>query len=266
MDIPFFLIEVFNNPQLAMRGNIAAVLHLEEKMSDAKMQEIAEDLAQPATSFMIRSQNHPKIFDIRWFAPSSEIGLCGHGSLAAIASLQNETVLDEKVVFNFPAGQIQSELISPSQASIVIEAVKITKRNYDFGELEAALGQKVLEHYFTENKDIVILENEKAIRSLKPDFESLRKLKSFGYSISSFGESVDYVSRTIIPFVPILEDQATGSSQATLAPYWAKQLNKNRLKTHQLSERGGEFHIDIKENHVKLKGNYKILSQGLLSI
>lgn len=266
MKIPFYLIEVYNDPNTGMRGNIAAVLHLENELSSAKMLEIAEDLAQPATSFMLKNPDDPGNFKIRWFAPISEIDLCGHGSLAAIASLQGQIALEEKITLEYPKGKIQANLLELNLGSINIEGIQIKKENKDTEKLESALGQKIMEHYFTNNKDIVVLENEKAVKLMTPNFEALRKLPSFGYSVTAKGDQSDFVSRTIIPFVPILEDQATGSSHASLSPFWSKRLNKRDLIALQLSKRGGKFVVHVNENLVSLKGCFTILSKGEISI
>ncbi len=266
MKVPFYLIEVFNDHKSGWRGNIAAVLHLEKELSPEKMLEIAEDLAQPATSFMVKNPNDPYNYKIRWFAPVSEIGLCGHGSLAAIASLENRIEKNRIITLQYPEGEIPGELLNKDSGYIKLEGIEIEKKNKNILKLEQALGQKVLEHYITANKDIVVLENELAVKTMKPDFAALRKLPSFGYSVTAKGNKVDFVSRTIIPFIPILEDQATGSSHASLGPFWSKRLNKNELTALQLSKRGGKFSILMDDNWVSLCGNYTILSQGEISI
>lgn len=266
MKVPFYLVEVYNDPKLKMRGNIAAVLYLKEELSEGKMLELAEDLAQPATSFLIENKNDPHSFAIRWFAPISEIGLCGHGSLAAVAILQDQIGIEQKIKLKYPKGEIFGQLFKGKSGSIEIKGIEIKQENKDFAKLEKALGQKVLEHYFTDNKDIVVLQNEKAIKEMKPDFEALRALSSFGYSVTAKGEQCDFVSRTIIPFVPILEDQATGSSHASLSLFWSKRLKKNNLEAFQLSKRGGKFSIQVIEDSIHLRGNYRIISKGEISI
>lgn len=266
MKIPFYLVEAFNDRKSGMRGNIAAVLHLEKELSTGKMLEIAEDLAQPASCFLFKKPQEPNSFKIRWFAPIAEIGLCGHGSLAAIATLEKQIQINQKIKLEYPQGEILGKLLAKDLGSISLEGIKVKETKPNTTELEKALGQKVLEHYYTNNKDIVVLENEKALQSMKPNFEALRKLESFGYSVTAEGDKVDFVSRTLIPFVPILEDQATGSSHASLGPFWAKRLNKNKLEAIQLSKRIGKFSLQMDADCISLKGNYSILSQGEISI
>ena len=82
----FSLIEVFNAPALQFKGNTAAVVWLDQPLKEEEMQTIATDFNQPATTFLWPS-SRINAYHVRWFAPDEEIGLCGHGSLAAIVFL-----------------------------------------------------------------------------------------------------------------------------------------------------------------------------------
>lgn len=259
----FYLIEAFNKIEKGLKGNIAAVVILPFEISDRAMQNIAIDFNQPATSFLIPKNNGE--FNVRWYAPIREIELCGHGALAAIASLTNQDNTKE-LILNYPTGQIKGFRKNDSIASIDISGIEIIDKIGDNTFLEEAFGAKILEHYTTYNKNIVVFQNENTIRHLKPDFEKLRQLDYFGYSVTAKGEHCDFVSRTIIPFVPILEDQATGSSHAALVPYWSKILNKNNLEAYQLSPRGGKFICNYQNGWVNLEGQYSIFANGQMPI
>src|SRR5690606_22536564 len=111
----------------------------------------------------------------------------------------------------------------------------------------------------TGNKHLLITDRESSLRNMEPDFEWLRKSDIFGYAITAPGDQVDFVSRSLVPHVLQLEDHATGSSHAILTPYWAGKLNKQSMKSLQLSPRGGAFHCAILEGKVRLSGEYEIL-------
>lgn len=55
---------------------------MEEPLSEETCQRIANDLNQPATTFIWEAAEE---WRIRWFAPDQEIPLCGHGTMAAVA-------------------------------------------------------------------------------------------------------------------------------------------------------------------------------------
>ena len=77
-------------------GNPAAVCLLNtstaERLTVDSLQQIAAENNQPATAFVslldgsasFKAASH---FGLRWFSPSTELPLCGHGTLAAAAVL-----------------------------------------------------------------------------------------------------------------------------------------------------------------------------------
>ena len=77
----------------AFRGNPAAVCLLSSPLDDAHLQRIANELNQIVTAFVepvkatagaFGTHSH---FKLRWFTPSTELPLCGHGTLAAAVAL-----------------------------------------------------------------------------------------------------------------------------------------------------------------------------------
>jgi predicted PhzF superfamily epimerase YddE/YHI9 len=262
-EIPFSLIQVFNDPVLNLKGNIAAVVLLDKPWNEEKMQEWATDIGQPATSFLWPAEEI-FFFNVRWFAPDEEIYLCGHGSLAVIAFLTENLGLRDPAQLIFPTGNIVGEPGSNHSCSITLESIPVISREKVVPLFELALGIPIKEHYVTRNKHILLAENEQDVSNMKPDFAKLRESEIFGYAITAPGDEVDFVSRTLIPHVLQLEDHATGSSHAALAPFWAKILKKNELFAYQLSRRGGSFKCVMKDGEVKLTGQYKIFAEGQL--
>jgi PhzF family phenazine biosynthesis protein len=64
----------------AFKGNPAAVCLLSEEKSSSWMQSIAKEINLPVTAFINRFKNE---YHLRWFTPSTEIPICGHGTLAS---------------------------------------------------------------------------------------------------------------------------------------------------------------------------------------
>ena len=266
MIAPFSLIEVFNDESLNFRGNTAAVVRLKKVLNESQMQIIAEDFNQPATAFIWPSESSETSFNIRWYAPDSEIGLCGHGSLAAIASLVEGKFQAKEIEFHYNGGTITACRHESFSASITLSEIATTRSLPIRPELEEAFGVKILEHFKSSNKDILVVSSEDDLRTMEPDFQALRKFKSFGYALTAKGNKSDFVSRTIVPFVKVLEDEATGSSHAILTPFWSKRLDKKELLAYQLGSRGGKFLCQLNAKTVKLTGNYKVFAEGQLSI
>jgi predicted PhzF superfamily epimerase YddE/YHI9 len=73
--------------------------------------------------------------------------------------------------------------------------------------------------------------------------------------ITARGSSHDFVSRYFAAGSGIPEDPVTGSIHATLVPYWAQKIGKNKLSAYQASARGGHLGCELKGDRVLLTGN-----------
>ncbi|WKN32493.1 PhzF family phenazine biosynthesis protein [Porifericola rhodea] len=260
MESSFSLIEVFNDPDRGYKGNTSTVVWLDKVLDENSMQAIAADFNQPATTFLWQTEDQK--YHVRWFAPDAEINLCGHGSLAAIVYLSQYRALKGAVVLHFQEGQLEGELKDEGSCAITLDEIPVLSEEEAPDVLEEGLGIAVKGYYVTPNKNIVLVDNEEALYNMKPDFAKLRESAAFGYAVTAPGNEVDFVSRTLVPHVQQLEDPATGSSHAALAPFWAQRLGKRLMVGHQLSKRGGRFNCELLEDKVVLSGQFSILAEG----
>lgn len=264
MKNPFTIISVFTEDKIGFKGNSAAVIQLHNPISGKQMQAIAADLNQPATTFLWPSLV-TNTFHVKWFAPDAEIGLCGHGSLAAFAFLSDTVGIDTKMSLDYGNGLITGSANDDGSCQMQLDGIEVLGELAIPRVLEEGLGVKVKAYYKTNNKNIVVLENEEQVKNMKPNFELLRTYEEFGYAVTALGKNCDFVSRTLVPHVQQLEDHATGSSHAALVPFWSKILNKTVMLAYQLSPRGGKFECSIYEGVVTLAGNYKAIVHGYLN-
>jgi PhzF family phenazine biosynthesis protein len=260
---PFAIINVFSNSSIEALGNPSAIILLDEQLSDDKLQAIAAELQQPATTFLWKTKNKNE-FLIRWFAPDAEIDLCGHGAMAASVFLSKhfpELAKDTSFKLLKDAMVIESGVNSKDDHYIYLDNIKRNKNQSPPEGLQEALGKKIVEYYPTDNKHIVLLEDEESLNNMIPDFEALRKIDVFGYSVTaSSSKKDDFVCRTLVPHVQQLEDHATGSTQAVLIDFWANKLGKSKLESRQLSPRGGYF------NAVHAPKNFKLIAKSYYSV
>jgi PhzF family phenazine biosynthesis protein len=245
----YYVVDTFTDS--LFKGNPAGVCLLDGKISDDRMQSIAFENNLAETAFLL-NENGKHI--LRWFTPKVEIDLCGHATLATAFVLMNYVDSGMKTIdFHTMSGVLtvtrEKELYSmdfPSRKPLPAAVPAV---------LEEALGCKALETHISRDL-LVVLENEAAVKNLKPDLKLLCQIENaFAVIVTARGEDCDFVSRFFAPKAGIDEDPVTGSSHSTLIPFWSDRLGKKRLIARQLSERGGLLYCEDAGERVKISGS-----------
>ena len=121
-------------------------------------------------------------------------------------------------------------------------------------DISMSLGREPEEVYKARDL-MVIFKTEKDIKELMPDFARMSEIETLGIIATAPGNKVDFVSRFFAPRAGINEDPVTGSAHCMLIPYWAKRLNKNRMKALQLSNRIGKISCEYLGERVIIAGS-----------
>jgi predicted PhzF superfamily epimerase YddE/YHI9 len=102
------------------------------------------------------------------------------------------------------------------------------------------------------------------VRSIKPDFATLRSLPARGVIVTSRSSDkrFDFVSRFFAPAVGVDEDPVTGSSHTVLVPYWAKRLGRTSFTASQASARGGVLYLRLEGDRVRIAGSAVTVIRG----
>lgn len=255
-----YQVDAFNDK--VFKGNPAAVIPLNEWISDTLMQSIAEENNLSETVFVVKTEHS---FDIRWFTPSCEIDLCGHATLAAAHIIYTELNFNQKILeFNSKSGKLTVEknndwytLNFPSEKIKEIETPLV---------LNQALNVPILKTYKGTWKLVVEIEDETSLSKLTPNFSLLSNLESNGIIVTSKGDKVDFVSRFFAPKLGINEDPVTGSAHTLLIPFWSKKLNKIKLEAVQISKRTGYLKCTYLNDRVEMSGQAVTYLKGQLTI
>jgi PhzF family phenazine biosynthesis protein len=230
-------------------GNPAAICPLDTWLDDSLLQAIAEENNLSETAFFVKMEN---VFHLRWFTPIAEVALCGHATLAAAH------VIFEFLDYNKPsiAFATRSGILTVEKdgALLVMDFPSVPPSSCE--PPEALLSGLAIHPVDVLSADdyLVILKDEEAVRTVKPDFAKLAELDLRGVIITAKGHDVDFVSRFFGPKLGIPEDPVTGSAHCTLAPYWSAKLGKKILIAHQASKRGGDIQCEFKGDRVSLAG------------
>jgi len=260
--VSIFQVDAFSSEKFA--GNPAAVCLLEKPADEHWMQLVAQETGLPATAFLNQQEDG---YALRWFTPTAELPLCGHGTLASAHVLfeSGRVAGNSQVHFYTQAGELLASL-NNGWIQLDFPAQPTSTADPPAG-LSNALGNVTIKGvYRNPAKYLIELESEDEVRAARPNFVLLRGIPADGVIITSAASSpgYDFVSRYFAPNHGIDEDAVTGSSHCCLAPYWAERLGRNQLVGYQASKRGGMVQVQMNGNRVQLGGQAVTVMRGEL--
>ncbi len=245
------------------KGNPAAVVIMESPMSDEWMQALAEENNLSETAFLKLTKEG---YALRWFTPAAEVKLCGHATLASAHILWENGYVspDQAIHFETLSGTLITrksgawiEMDFPSEAAEVVPAPPLLSEALNTEWV--ACGKNRMDY-------LLELPDEASVRSLQPDFRTLKDLGTRGLIVTAKaeGKAYDFVSRYFAPSFGIDEDPVTGSTHCCLSPWWAQKLGKHALTGYQASKRGGTVRTHWKGDRVLLQGQAVTIFEGEL--
>lgn len=265
MRVSLYQIDAFTEE--LFRGNSAAICPLEKWLDDETLQNIAVENNLAETAFFVQlSEDH---FHLRWFTPEIEMDLCGHATLASAFVIFEELGFDgEEVRFDTKSG-----LLTVKKAENGYLEMDLPSRPPEKGELPEIISRAFNiqpSGVFKARDYLLLYENEEDIQNIKPNLEIINQINidPGGIIVTAKGESedVDFVSRFFTPQAVVFEDPVTGSAHCTLVPFWANQLNKDKLKALQISKRRGELLCKLDGDRVKIKGKAVKYLEGVIEL
>jgi len=256
MKLKVYIANAFSEKKFG--GNPAAVVPLNEWLSDKLLQQIAAQNNLPETVYFIPQGDD---YAIRWFTPTVEVNLCGHATLAsAHIMFEHLGYLREQIILHSKSGPLK---VTKNLDKITLdfpadEPIKIPNNEL----INNSLGVKAKEVFKSQFEFMAVLDSQEDVESLKPDLALVKKLPSLGLIVTARGNKVDFVSRCFFPQSGIDEDPVTGSAHVVMVPYWAKQMGKNKLSAIQLSARRGYIDCELAGNRVLMSGHANTYLEG----
>lgn len=242
-------------------GNQAAVMPLEQWLPDAALAAIAAENMFAETAFVLPDASGAADFELRWFTPAVEVALCGHATLAAgHVLLQRDG--GERVTFRTRRAGVLEVRRAAGGYELDLPLTRVAPRANP--ALLAALGAsgEVFESITgAEQTAIVLLEDEAAVRALRPDMRALGGIELMAICTAP-GTTAEVVSRVFVPAFGIEEDPVTGSAHAALTPFWAERLGRPRFTAHQASARGGDLTCRLDGERAVLGGECVTVVEG----
>lgn len=259
------------------KGNPAAVLILDDWLTDALMQNIAleNNLSETAFVKVLDAEN----FAIRWFTPTTEVDFCGHATLASAFVLFHDYVQCNTIQFHvkklgvFVISQAADGKISMNfpirRAKKVAEYPALLKQAFTKPFKQVYLNEQayIIEYYHVQD----VLDEQPNLALLK----QLGQLRTaitadatcLDVAITAEAAQYDCISRYFAPANGIDEDPVTGSIHTAIAPLWSEKLAKDSIFAYQASARGGELYCQILANdRIEISGYAKLYLQAELAV
>lgn len=284
----FFIIDAFADK--AFGGNTAGVIIYKDLKEDI-MQKIAAELRFSETAF-IKPIDY-ETFDIRFFTPSSEVSLCGHGTIAAFGALLSSKYISGNNTYHMITKSgvlpvyvkkdfIMMEQASPEAGAIITDfnelanALKISRD--DIGDYNYHLIPQAIS---TGLYDIILpVKNKEILNGISPDFTALAELSSkcnvVGVHAFTLDDKLHTAScRNFAPLYGINEEAATGTSNGALSYYLylnnvIKDFNRDyTFLQGEKMNRPSEIitRLEYKDKLLILcGGSYKVLAHGEFAI
>ena len=241
-NIQIFQVDVF--AERPLEGNPAGVVPNAERLSSLQMQQIARELNNSETAFLLPARDGTHDVWARFFTPTTEVPLCGHASLAAQSIFACERGLlsgtvDKTTIRQGAAGG--GWTVTVSEGGCYAEMLQVPVRF--MGALDArqrasllsALGLQAAEldwrcpvemHSTGHAKVIVALRDRFTLDRLQPRMDRLARLGEelgtegfFVFTLDSALSGALTDCRMFAPGIGIPEDPVTGSGQGPLGSY-----------------------------------------------
>jgi PhzF family phenazine biosynthesis protein len=260
MRAPIFQVDAFAARRFA--GNPAAVMPMSGFPADAVMQAIAAENNLAETAFLVPEGGE---YRLRWFTPLVEVPLCGHATLASAAVVMERLEPQRtRVVFHTASGPLIVKRMGSGYVMDLparqAESVEAPPGLIEALGIATGISAEVFVNAFNY---MVVLESAQLLRGLVPDMARLARMDRTGVMVTAPGdEHYDFISRYFAPAKGIPEDPVTGAAHCMLTPFWARRLNKTKLRAFQASRRGGEIVCRLVGDRVELEGSCVFYLEG----
>jgi PhzF family phenazine biosynthesis protein len=232
------------------KGNPAGVVLNADGLNDNQMQQIARELNNSETAFLLSPDDNECDGAIRYFTPLKEVPICGHATIAAMYAKALEENLNSCILkYKTLVGILSFEIIKQNKDYQVI----MTQGKFELSpEFDDEINQKLLSALGIDKFDkdmrcpiqiastghskvMIGIKSREKLNSLSPNFEELKslskKINCNGYFVFTFdtgNKEILSLGRMFAPAVGINEDPVTGNANGPLGGY----LIQNKIVNH----------------------------------
>jgi PhzF family phenazine biosynthesis protein len=223
------------------KGNPAGVVYHADGLSEAQMQQIARELNNSETAFLLSPDGADCDGVIRYFTPKTEVPICGHATIAAMYVKAAEAGLNSAVFrMRTMIGVLPFEITQTgNDCKVIMTQGKIELEPPFAGEIrekiltglglepEALEARCPVQTVSTGHSKVMIgIKSRQKLNLLSPKFGELAELSRIihcnGYFVFTFeSDSPDILTygRMFAPAIGINEDPVTGNANGPLGAY-----------------------------------------------
>ncbi|NQT26702.1 PhzF family isomerase [candidate division KSB1 bacterium] len=244
-------------------GNPAGVVPNADGLTDEQMQQIAREMNNSETAFILSPDGSDHEVRVRFFTPTTEVPSCGHATIAAhyVRAVEKE-LTNSTVVQKIGVGILPVEIKKQDNDYKII----MTQGAIEFSDpLSSEVEMDILKAcgLFSAERDIrcpiqivstghskvlIGMKSRQVLNSLKPDLTRLAEISQsiecngyFVFTFDSDDEAVLTHGRMFAPAIGIAEDPVTGNANGPLGAYIVKHgLVPIRAETFSFSGMQGE--------------------------
>lgn len=247
---PYAIFQVDAFTKTRLRGNPAGVVLNADGLSPAQMQDIARELNNSETAFVLSPQGPDHDVWVRFFTPTTEVPICGHATVAAHYARAVECGLPSgRVVQRTGAGVLPVDIVREGADY----RVTMTQGRIEFEEpFSAALTDRLLRALGLRAADMDVrcpvqivstghakvligLRDAQTLDTLAPSLAALATLSTeigcngyFAFTLSHDEPEFLVRGRMFAPAIGIAEDPVTGNANGPLGAY----LVRHELTPH----------------------------------
>ncbi len=263
LELDIFVVDAFTDQQF--KGNSAAVVPVEDWLSDELMQNIAAENNLSETAYIKNVGANQ--YEIRWFSPLTEIDFCGHATLASAHVLFNELGVENQIEFiTQKVGNLNVILNAQNEIEMVFPNQKPEVASTIPTQLLNGLSKEPIEVLKNRQAYFAVFANEQEVLDVSYISEQLKQLAPLDVVVTAKSDNYDFVSRYFWPANGGDEDPVTGSIHSGLAPYWADKLGKVDLLAYQASKRGGVLKCRVLERAIVISGKGVLYLKGKINV
>lgn len=226
-----------------LTGNPAGVVTNADGLTEKQMQQIARELNNSETAFILTSDSPDYDIEVRFFTPKMEVPICGHATIAAhYVYAMEKGIKSGRIVQKTKAGILPVDIINNGDDNSMIMTqgtISISEPLADeyINEITTALGISTqdLEEKCPvciastgHSKVMVCIRSNQQLHSLSPDMAMLtnisKKINCNGYYVFTLNHDEDILvhGRMFAPAAGLNEDPVTGNANGPLGAYLVK--------------------------------------------